>query len=426
MLHKGKTLVFFCSLLIVLYAISAAFYGKVVAKDEAYNELKVFMDALKKINEDYVESPEMSKVQEGAMRGLIEALDPYSSFLSKEQLAQLEKRKATGTAGAGLVISKKGDVTYVLAVQRGGPAEAAGLRAGDYIIEVDGVAIEDLSILEVESLIRGAADTALKLTVFRNSRTKPVEINLTRKADSQVPILSRITQAGLQGDQVNVGVMDVSSLAGTSLEQAKVKLKTLISAGAQSLILDLRDCAEGPLSAGSELANLFLKDGVITYSKNRQGEKVQEIAADAGKFVSDLPLVILVNGSTAGAAEIAAGALKDLKRATLVGEKTFGSGSAQTQIMLKSGSMLILSTSKYYTPSGKLIQDDTARNAGIKPDIQSPDDDHRQDLLVDAYYDEQQDDTAKYKQLQERIDKEQLDKALETVAKSFSARKKAA
>jgi carboxyl-terminal processing protease len=360
------------------------------------------------------------------MRGLIEALDPYSSYLSKEQLQQLEKRKATGTAGAGLVISKKGDVTYVLSVQRGGPAEAAGLRAGDYIIEIDGVTIEDKSILEVESMVRGTPDTTVNVTVFRNSRTKPAQYTLTRKADSEVPIVSRMAQAAAEGKQLNVGVLDVSSLSGSSLEQAKIKLKTIISAGAQSLILDLRDCADGPLSAGADLANFFLKDGVITYSKNRQGEKVQEIKADPEKFVSDLPLVILANGSTAGAAEIAAGALKDLNRATLVGEKTFGSGSAQTQIMLKSGSMLILSTSKYYTPSGKLIQDDTARNAGIKPDIQSPDDDHRQELLVDAYYDEVQDDSAKYKQLQEKIDKEQMEKALETVAKASNSLKKAA
>src|SRR3990172_4590668 len=172
MLHKGKALIFFCSLVIVLYAVSAAFYGKVVAKDEAYKELSVFMDALKKINEDYVEAPEMNKVQEGAFRGLIEALDPYSSFLTKEQMRQLEDRKAAGSAGGGLVLSKRTDVVYIVTVHRGGPAEAAGVRSGDYLIMIDGVSVEEKSILEVESLLRGAPDSSVKVSVFRSARSK--------------------------------------------------------------------------------------------------------------------------------------------------------------------------------------------------------------------------------------------------------------
>ncbi len=419
MLHKGKLLVFVCSLAIVLYAVSAAFYGKVVAKDEAYKELSVFMDALDKINKDYVEAPDMSKVQEGAMRGLMEALDPYSTFLSKDQIQQMEKRKAAGNAGIGMVISKRTDVIYVVTTHKGGPAEEAGVRPGDYLMMVDGTSVEDKSILEVESLLRGAPGSTVKLTIFRNSRTKPVEFNLTRKPEQPVPVESQM----LSG---NVGVLDVSSLADSTINQARVKLKTLVSAGAQKLVLDLRDCADGPIADGAELANFFLRDGVITFSQNKQGMKVQEIKADPSHFITDLPLVVLINSSTAGAAEIAAGALKDLKRATTIGEKSFGCGSSQKQIALKSGGALILSVAKYYTPSGKLIQDETARSAGIKPDVQSPDEDRRQDLLVEAYYDDQQDDTAKYRQLVDRINKEQMDKALEILSKMPVPLKKAA
>ncbi len=419
MLHKGKLLVFACSLVIVLYAVSAAFYGKVVAKDEAYKELSVFMDALDKINKDYVEAPDMSKVQEGAMRGLIEALDPYSTFLSKDQIKMLDSRKTAGSAGVGIVISKRADVIYVVTDHKGGPADTAGLRPGDYLMMIDGASVEDKSILEVESLLRGAPGSTLKVTVFRSSRTKPVEYTLTRQPDAPVPVGSQM----LSG---NVGVLDVSSLADSTIDQAKLKLKTLISAGAEKLVLDLRDCADGPIADGAELANLFLREGMITYSQNKQGQKVQEIKADPAKFVTNIPMVVLINASTAGAAEIAAGALKDLKRAVTVGEKSFGAGSAQKQISLKSGAALILSVAKYYTPSGKLIQDETSRNAGIKPDVLSPDDDHRQDLLVEAYYDEQQDDTAKYKQLVDEITKEQMDKALEILAKTPAQVKKAA
>ncbi len=419
MLQRGKALVFFCSLLIVLYAVSAAFYGRVVAKDEAYKELSVFMDALKKINEDYVEAPDMSKVQEGAFRGLIEALDPYSSYLSKEQMQQLEKRRAAGNAGVGLVLSKKADVIYVVTVHRGSPADNAGLRAGDYLMMVDDTSVEDKSILEVEGLLRGAPDSTVKVTVFRSARTKPAEYTLTRKVDLDVPVVAQMHDGG-------VGVIDVSSLSGSALDQVRVKLRTLISAGAQKLVLDLRDCADGQIPDGATLANLFLREGLITYSQNREGQRVQQIEANAKDFMTDMPMVVLINGSTAGAAEIAAGALKDLKRATIVGDKSFGQGSSQQKIMLKSGGALILSTAKYYTPDGKMIQDELSRNAGIKPDVQSPDEERRQDLLVDAYYDEQQDDSAKYKQLIDSIDKEQMDKALEVLSRITVPLKKAA
>lgn len=419
MLHKGKALVFFCSLVIVLYAVSAAFYGKVVAKDEAYKELSVFMDALKKINEDYVEAPEMSKVQEGAFRGLIEALDPYSSFLTKGQMQQLEERKAAGTAGVGLVLSKRNDVISVVTVHQGGPAESAGMRAGDYLMMVDNISVEDRSILEVDSLMRGAPESTVRVTVFRSARTKPVDCTLTRKADFQVPVVAQMLENG-------VGYLDVSSLAGTTLEQVRVKLKTLISAGAQKLILDLRDCADGQVADGATVANFFLREGLITYSQDRQGRKVQEIKAEAENYVTDIPMVVLINGSTAGASEIAVGALKDLKRATVVGEKSFGLGSSQKQIVLKSGAALVLSTAKYYTPAGKMIQDDALRSAGIKPDVQSPEDERRQDMLVEAYYDEQQDDNAKYNQLLTKINKEQLNKALEVLSGLSVPLKKAA
>jgi carboxyl-terminal processing protease len=262
-------------------------------------------------------------------------------------------------------------------------------------------------------------DSTVTVTVFRSARTKPAECKLTRKADIPAPLATQI----LNND---IGLLDVSSLSAGTIAQVRVKLKTLVSAGAHKIILDLRDCADGEVADGAELANLFVRTGLLGYSQNREGQRLRELKADAAKFITDLPMVVLINGSTAGAAELAAGALKDLKRAEVVGEKSFGLGSIQKQIALKSGATLILTTAKYYTPNGKLIQDETARNAGIKPDIQAPDDDHRQELLVDAYFDEQQDDNAKFKQLLEKIRKEQLDKAVEVLSKAQMPEKKAA
>jgi carboxyl-terminal processing protease len=420
MFHKGKLLVFVGSFLIALYGLSALFFDKVVAKDDssAYKELRVFMDVLGKVQNEYVEAPNMNSVQEGALRGLLDALDPYCSYLSKEQYDALQKRKEAGTAGLGLVLSKRSDVVYVVSCERDGSASEAGIRPGDYLLAINNIDVENQSIMEVDSLLHGAAGSKVKLTLFRGSRTKPLELELTLRNPNANPVNSKM----LDG---NVGLLAVSSLGDSAVEQVKVKLKTLISAGAKKLILDLRDCADGGPNAGADLANYFLNSGVIYFSQDRQGAKVQVVEANPDKYITDLPLAVLIDNSTASAAEIAAGALKDHQRATVVGEKSFGVGSAQKTIRLKSGALLTLSTAKFCTPNGKVIQDETASKTGIVPDIQAPDDDKRQDLIVDSYYDEQ-DDAAKYKQLQEKIHKIQLDKALEILSKEQTPVKKAA
>jgi len=369
MLHKGKLAVFIFSTIFIIYGIGAAFYGKVV-KDDAYPALSVFMHALDKIHHDYVQAPDMSKVQEGAMRGLVGALDPYSAFLSKEQVGLLAKR-AENEAGIGVALSKRAEIIYVVAINRNGPADRSGLRPGDYLISIDGIGVEDKSIIEAESLLSGAEGSKVKLVVFRNARTKPVEIEVERQSDAAVRIASRMLEEG-------IGWIDVPSLAGEAAGEIRRKLKTLISAGAERLILDLRDCAAGEPSAGAEVTNLFFREGLIYTSKNRDGVVVRETKANPDRYVTDLPLAILVNGSTAGAAEIVAAALKDHDRAKLVGEKTFGLGSMQKKIALKSGAMIVISTAKFFTPGGRMK-------------------------------------TEKYRELREKIRDEQLNKALEVV-----------
>lgn len=421
MFHKGKLLVFWMSALIVIYGVSAAFYGKVAAKDDAYKQLQVFMDALRRIKEDYVEVPDMNKVQEGAMRGLIDALDPYSSFLTKEQFDGIAKRKAAGSAGVGLVVSKRSDMMYVVSEQRNGPAELAGIRPGDYLVAVDNTRIDDKGIMEVTSLLRGPAGSKVKITMFRGSRTKPLDFDLVRKQDEPVPVASQM----LNG---NVGLLDVSSLANVAIDQVRLKLKTLVSAGAEKIILDLRDCADGTSEEGAALANLFLNSGMIYYTQNRDGQKVNEIKVAPDKFVTDLPMAVLINGSTAGPAEIAAGALKDNKRAILVGEKSFGIGSSQKEIPLKSGAVLIISVAKFYTPSGKMIEDDEApRNTGIKPDVQAPDEEKLQAMMVDSYFEDQENtNVAKYRELRDKINRMQLDKAVEALSNEKAPAKRPA
>jgi carboxyl-terminal processing protease len=412
MQHKGKVLVFLCTALIIVYGASAAFW------DNTYPALNVFMDALRNIDAYYVEPPDLNKVQQGAMRGLIEALDPYSTFLTKEQMQALDSRKDK-TADVGVVLSKRSNIICVVSTERNGPAEAAGMRPGDYLTAIDGVNIEDKSVLEVDSLFRGDPGSKVKASVFRGADTKPTEIEMMRRNDEPPVVGSRM----LDG---RIGLLEISSLASASIEQARVKLKTLVSAGAQKLILDLRGCADGKPDYGADLANLFLQSGVIYSIRGHGGEKLEEIKADSGKFVTDLPMVVMINGSTAGPAEIAAGALKGNGRAVVVGEKSFGMGCYQKRIPLKGGAVLVLSTAKFYTPNDKMIEnDETSRETGIAPDVESPDQDRLNDLLVDAYFTGQA-DAVKYKQLQERLSQEQLDKALEVLNKGLAAARRAA
>jgi carboxyl-terminal processing protease len=209
MFNKIKLPIFLGSFLIVLYGISAEFLGK-----EAYKELKVFVDVLGKIEDDYVEAPNMSKVQEGAMRGLVNALDPYCSFLSKEQYEALQKRKENGKASAGIVLSKRSDVIFVVSCEPDGSAEEAGIRPGDYLISINGQDVEDKSILEADSLLYGTPGTKAKLTVIRSTQTKPLDIEVTLKSQAVSPIKYRM----LDG---NIGLLSLSSLTGSSVEQAK-------------------------------------------------------------------------------------------------------------------------------------------------------------------------------------------------------------
>jgi carboxyl-terminal processing protease len=412
MLCKSKLFLFVGSLLVVLYGATASFMGK-----DAFRELAVFMDVLHKIRTDYVEVPDMKNVQEGAIRGLIGALDPHSSFMTRHHYDELQRRSEEAAASAGMVISRRAEVMYVVSCEPEGPAEQAGIRPGDYLIAINGQGVENKSIIEVDSLLRGPSGTRATITVFRSSRTSPQEVEVAFRH----PASSRVHSRMLDG---NIGYLNVTSLSDPAVEQAKVKLKTLISAGAQKILLDLRNCAEGAQADGAVVANYFLESGIIYYTQNQHKEKIEVVEAKPELFITDLPMAVLINSSTSGAAEIIAGALKDHERGMVIGEKSFGTGSVQKTIHLRSGAVLLLSTAKYSTPGGKVIQEESVRTTGIMPDHVVPDDERRQDLAVEFYYDQQEEDS--YRQIQEMIRKIQLDTALEFLSKEGEAVKKAA
>jgi len=418
MLHKSKLLIFLGSLIIVLYGASAAFYGKVVAKEDAYKELSVLIDVINRVEDDYVETPDMDNIQEGAMQGLIEALDPYSSFLSKAKYDAIQQRNGNGKADPGMVLSKRSEAIYVVSCDPNGPAARVGIRPGDYVVSIDGNPIEGKSTYEVHSLLHGMPGTTVLVEVYRSSRSRELEMELTLQVPSADSVSSSILDS-------NIGLLKITSLQNSSTEQIAIHLKKLISEGAEKIVLDLRDCADGESADGSGLANFFLSDGMIYYTQNRMGEIIDRVQAEPDRHITDMPVVVLINGSTASAAEIVAGALKDRNRAKIVGEKSFGVGSAQETIRLKSGAILLLTIVKFYTPEGKAIQDDTIRNAGIMPNIIVPDNETRQDLVVESYYDDQ-DEAKKYNQLRMRIEQIQMEKALEVLHETVMPAEQAA
>jgi len=258
----------------------------------------------------------------------------------------------------------------------------------------------------VDSLLHGAPGEKIKLTIFRDGDTKPRDFELVLQPPASV-------QANFKMMDGDIGYLQITSLRDASVEQVENGLKTLMASGVRRILLDLRNCADGSPANGAKVANFFLKSGVIYFSRNRHGEKIQVVEAAPEKFLTDLPMAILINSSTAGAAEIIAGALQDHNRARLVGTKSLGVGAEQKTLQLKSGAVLIISTAKYYTPNEKAIQDDTTiRKAGIDPDIKSPDNEKRQDLSVESYYDEQ-DDEGRYRRFRKKVEEIQLEKALE-------------
>lgn len=406
---KGKFFILSISAAVIVYALVGLFYERVAAKDDAYKELKVFIDVLKKVDEDYVEKPNMQKVMDGAMKGLIDALDPYSSYLPKEKVDAIERRKETAKADIGVELSKRGGLVYVISPIAGGPADRSGIRPGDYIDSVDDKSVTEASPYETYDLLRGPENSVVKVSVIRGSVTEPVEIKVKR----EIPKVPELTTQTVASD---ITLIKVPFLAPGATQRFKESLTSAMRNGAKKIILDLRNTPGGEYEEGIAIANLFLKSGTIVNIRTSGNPNRMAREARSDQFLCDLPLAVLVNPGTSGAAEIIVGALLDNKRAQVVGEKTFGAASKQKMVPLKNGSVLIVSVEKYLTPSGKSIQDESAKLAGITPTIVFPAESYKADLMFKTYFDDADGKDEKYRKLIEKIEKEQLDKAIEALS----------
>lgn len=337
--------------------------GRAVAADDVYGHLKVYTEVLERIKVEYVEEPDMKSVTLGAINGLLESVDPFASYMNADQYRQYEKSEDSAKSGVGLILAKRYGYVAVVDVLPGSPAEKANISTGDLIESINNVATRDMPLAYAEQLLRGDAKSTVEVTVLRLKNPDPQKLTLTR---TNVPFPD-VTAKMLPGD---VGYLHITSVAADRLAQAKAKLQDLKKQGAKYIVLDLRHCSTGEQDRGIALANLFLDSGEITYL---EGQKTPRKEFDA-KPEDDIwkgPLVVITDRATAGGAEIAAAALEGNKRAQVVGERSYGDASVRRTIQMDDGGAIILSVAKYYSPSGKAIQD-----TGIVPNVQLAENDN--------------------------------------------------
>lgn len=349
MSNKIKATILVASAGVLLFTLLGGVTGVRASNDGAYKQMEVYSEVLSRVRGEYVEEPNLPAVTDGALHGLLESLDSNSSYLNAEQYKEYKNRKIGAKGDIGAAISKRFGYASVVAVIPGSPADKAGLQDTDILEAIEGKSTREMSLAEIHSMLSGEPGSNVNLSVVRARRAEPQKVVVTRDIVNVPAAQDKMLQDG-------IGDVRVDALAKGKSQEIASKVKALQHEGAKKLILDLRDCAQGDEAEGIATANLFLNHGTITYL---QGQKYPREAfnADPSKAITTLPLVVLVNKGTSGAAEIIAAAVLENARGDVVGDKTFGDGSVQKLIELPDGGALILSIAKYYSPQGKAIQD---------------------------------------------------------------------
>jgi carboxyl-terminal processing protease len=354
---KIKATILVTSFAVLLFVVVGSMGGvHASSSDGSYRQLQVYSEVLSRVRSEYVEEPNIPKVTDGALHGLLESLDSNSSYISADAYKAFKARRDEGKADIGAVISKRFGYAAVVAVLPGSPAEKAGIEATDIFESIEGQSTHELSLPEIRALIAGAPGSTLNVEVVRARRAEPQKMVITRDVVNIPAVSEKMMDDG-------IGYIKVEALTKGKAQEIAGKVKSLDKSGAKKILLDLRYCAEGDENEGIAVANLFLNHGTITYL---QGQKFPREAfnADPAKAITNLPVAVLVNRGTSGPAEIVAAAILENARGDVVGDKTFGDGSVQKTLDLPDGGALILSIAKYYSPSGKAIQD-----AAVTPNV---------------------------------------------------------
>jgi carboxyl-terminal processing protease len=340
--------------------------ASVSADSNIYKHLAVYSEVLSRIKSEYVEEPDMSSVTLGAMNGLLESIDPYASYLNAQQYKDYLKDFDTYRGDLGMVLAKKFGYVTIVSVIPGSPAAKAGLTTGDMLESIKGIATRDMPLAYARLLLKGQPGSTVDLSVLRR-KPEPQKLTMTREVVNYPAVESKLLPDA-------IGYIKIPALSQSKIKEVSAAVAELQKQGAKRLILDVRYSASGDPADGIELANLFLDKGLITYTQGQKSPR-KNFDADPKKDVTSLPLIVMTNHGTAAAAELAASALQGDKRATLVGERTYGDASVLRAISMDDGSAIILSVAKYYSPDGKSIQDNgvTPENIVIEPELGATD-----------------------------------------------------
>jgi len=349
-----------CSIIFTLSVLTTVslFAEEEKSKKNAYNKLKVFSEILSIIESNYVDPTKNDSMIEGAINGMVKSLDPHTSYMPPVSYKEMQEETTGKFGGLGIEISIRDGVLTVVSPIEGTPAFQAGIKSGDKIIKIEDESTLDMSLPEAVSRLRGDTGTPINITVFRKSFKAPKEFNIVRDIIKVRSVVNKL----YENDIGYIKIRNFSKNTSGDLDKALADLK---KKGITKLILDVRNNPGGLLNQAVEVTDRFLnKENLIVYTKGRSSEQNMRFTSHDKVAGVSYPMIILVNGGSASASEIVAGALQDLNRAIILGTTTFGKGSVQTIIPLSDGSALRLTTARYYTPSGRVIQEN-----GIQPDI---------------------------------------------------------
>jgi carboxyl-terminal processing protease len=361
---KKKFTIISLSAALAIYTIAGAWLAtraQQPANDPGAQQ-RIFESVLQHIQNDYVDEPNMEKVRAGALRGLAYGLDPYSTYLTPEQVNDFRADKKSSQVGIGAELSQYASYLYVVAPVKGSPADQAGVRAGDVIEYIDNKATRDISLYDARQLLNGAPGTEVKLRILRaNARPMTVAV---KRGTFRAPASEARLEAG------KIGVLRINSLDSGEAADAKARLQDLIKQGAQKIIVDLRSVAGGEIQEGVTVANYFIPSGPLARTIGREQKVLKAFEADPKVALFNGPTVVLIDTGTAGAAEVVASAFVERKRGDVVGERSFGAGAEQELFTLRDGDGLLLTTVKWASGSGKPFLGEDRAHSGVAPTVE--------------------------------------------------------
>ncbi len=349
----------FKSYLIIFFSIFFFNNNLNSAEIDIYKKIDLFGEVLEKINKEYVDEINQSESMDSAINGLLQSLDPYSAYMSPKILEQMQTETSGEFGGLGIEVSMEAGVVKVISPIDDTPASKAGLKAGDYIVKINNIQVQGKSLAEAVDLMRGPVGSGIELTVRRRGEKKALTFNITREIIEIQSVKSEILEN-------NIGYIRLTSFNENSSDQIEKQIKKLKkSQNLNAFILDLRNNPGGLLSQAITISDFFLDNGEIVSTKSRKKSENRKWFAKKGDITDGKTLLVLINYGSASASEIVAGALKDHKRAIIIGENSYGKGSVQSIIPLKNKGAIRLTVAKYYLPSGKSISE-----VGVRPDIE--------------------------------------------------------